>query len=271
MLVAPLFSPILAISMSIVQGDVRLLRIAIEAALKGIVLAIGVGILITAISPLRSIGGEITARVAPNLFDLAVALASGAAGAYAIARKDVAASLPGVAIAAALVPPLCVVGIGLAAADMQIAGGGGLLFITNLVAIVLAGTIALLLLGFRPAERGERTERLRRGLVVSLILLLIISIPLAIVFLRSAEQSRLHRSVHEVVSEEIEPDPELELLDFETEKIDGQVEVAIRVYAQEQPTSAKVEGWREALSHYLGEPVRIRVVSIGATLIQSSP
>jgi uncharacterized hydrophobic protein (TIGR00271 family) len=271
MLVAPLFSPILAISMAIVQGDIRLLRIAIEAALKGIVLAVGVAILIAAISPLRSIGNEITARVAPNLFDLAVALASGAAGAYAIARKDVAASLPGVAIAAALVPPLCVVGIGLAAADMQIAGGGGLLFITNLVAIVLAGSIALLLLGFRPAERGERIERLRRGLVLFLILLVVISIPLAIVFLQTAEQSSLHRSVQQVLSQEIDADPYLELLDFETERIDGRVLVSLRLYAQEIPTSAEVEIWREHLSQTLEEPVQITVVSIEAIKIESVP
>jgi uncharacterized membrane protein len=234
-------------------------------------LAVGVAILISAISPLRSIGNEITARTAPNLFDLAVALASGAAGAYAIARKDVAASLPGVAIAAALVPPLCVVGIGLAAADMQIAGGAGLLFITNLVAIVLAGSIALLLLRFRPAERGVRTERLRRGLVVSLVLLVVISIPLAIVFLRSAEQSILHRSVQQVLSQEIDADPRLELQDFETERVDGQVQVTIRLYAQEIPTTAEVDVWREHLSQTLEETVQITVVSIEAIKIESVP
>jgi uncharacterized membrane protein len=234
-------------------------------------MAIGVAILITAISPLRSIGDEITARVAPNLFDLAVALASGAAGAYAIARKDVASSLPGVAIAAALVPPLCVVGIGLAAADMPVAGGGGLLFITNLVAIVLAGSVTLLLLGFRPAERGDQTERLRQGLVVSLVLLIIISIPLAIVFVRSVEQSKLHRTVQQVISQEIEADPHLELLAFESERVDGQVEISIRLYAQDIPESSQVDIWRELLSKTLEEPVHITVVSIEAIKIESSP
>jgi len=271
MLVAPLFSPILAISMAIVQGDVRLLRIAIEAGLKGIVLAVGVAILIAAISPLRSIGDEITARVAPNLFDLAVALASGAAGAYAIARKDVAASLPGVAIAAALVPPLCVVGIGLAAADMQVAGGGGLLFITNLVAIVMAGSITLLLLGFRPSERGERTERLRQGLILSLVLLVVISIPLGIVFLQSVEESRLRRSIHQAISHEIDAETQLELVAFDAERVDGRLEIDIQLYAQENPSAAQVDAWRDMLSQTLGEPVAISVVSIEALKIESNP
>ncbi|NIN68813.1 MAG: DUF389 domain-containing protein, partial [Anaerolineae bacterium] len=59
--------------------------------------------------PFRTVSGEILARTSPNLLDLLIALASGAAGAYAVSRKDVSAALPGVAIAAALVPPLGVV------------------------------------------------------------------------------------------------------------------------------------------------------------------
>ncbi|MGD8634643.1 MAG: amino acid permease, partial [Anaerolineales bacterium] len=120
MLVAPLFTPILALSLAIVQGDIRLLRLAIEAALKGIVLAVGLAVALSALSPLRVVTSEIAVRTSPNLFDLAVALASGAAGAYALAREDVAAALPGVAIAAALVPPLGVIGVGLALGDSNI-------------------------------------------------------------------------------------------------------------------------------------------------------
>jgi uncharacterized hydrophobic protein (TIGR00271 family) len=270
MLVAPLFSPILAISLSIVMGDIRLLRLAIEATLKGIFLAVGVAIFIAAISPLRTGGGEIAARVAPNLFDLAVALASGAAGAYAISRKDVAAALPGVAIAAALVPPLCVVGIGLAAADMQVAGGGGLLFITNLVAIVMAGTVVFLLLGFRPTEPGERAARLRRGLVVSLVLLVAISIPLAMVFVRSVEESRLRLRINDVLVQEIGSDPRYELLDFTFEQMDRQVDISVRIYAQETPTSEQVSAWRDQLSQALGEPVHFNLMSIAMSEIESS-
>jgi uncharacterized hydrophobic protein (TIGR00271 family) len=270
MLVAPLFSPIVAISLSIVMGDIRLLRLAVESTLKGIALAIGVAILITAISPLRTGGEEIAARVVPNLFDLAVALASGAAGAYAISRKDVAAALPGVAIAAALVPPLCVVGIGLAEADMQVAGGGGLLFITNLVAIVLAGSITLLLLGFRPTEPGERATHFRRGFVVSLVLLLIISIPLAVVFIRSVEESKLRLVINDVLMSEIDSDPQFELFDFTFKQLDDQVDVEVRIYAQETPIPEQVSDWRDQLSQALGEPVRLNLMSIAMSEIESS-
>jgi uncharacterized hydrophobic protein (TIGR00271 family) len=270
MLVAPLFSPILAISLSIVMGDVRLLRLAVEATLKGIFLAVGVAILITVISPLRTVGAEISSRIAPNLFDLAVALASGAAGGYAISRKNVAAALPGVAIAAALVPPLCVAGIGLAIADMHVAGGGSLLFTTNLVAIVLAGTVTLLLLGFRPTEPGERTARLRRGLVVSAMLLVIISIPLGIVFVQSAQESRLRLAINETLIREVESNPQFELLDFTFDQVDHQVDVTVRIYAQETPSATQVNAWGDQLSQVLGQPVQLHLESIAMSKIESS-
>lgn len=270
MLVAPLFTPILAISLAIVRGDIQLLRLAIESTLKGIALAIGVAILITVLSPLVSVGSEISARVTPNLFDLAVALASGAAGAYAIARKDVAASLPGVAIAAALVPPLSVLGIGLALGDGQVAGGGGLLFLTNLVAIVLAGAVTLLLLGFRPAERGEREVRFRLGLVVSSILLIVITVPLAILFARAVENSSIRQSINHVLTQEIVAHDDLELLEFDFhEEGDGLI-VSARLYAYTPPSEDLVELWSDTLTKTLNRPVRLSLISIPVASVESS-
>jgi uncharacterized membrane protein len=93
---------------------VRLLRDALESTIKGISLTVVVALFLASIVPLGEPTGEVLARTSPNLLDLMIALASGAAGAYAVSRKDVSAALPGVAIAAALVPPLGVVGVGLA-------------------------------------------------------------------------------------------------------------------------------------------------------------
>lgn len=269
MLVAPLFTPIQAISLAIVRGDIQLLRLAVESTLKGIVLAIGVAILITVISPLKTVGGEISARVIPNLFDLAVALASGAAGAYAMARKDVAAALPGVAIAAALVPPLSVVGIGLAIGDAQVAGGGGLLFLTNLVAIVLAGAVTLLLLGFRPAERGEREARLRLGLVVSLVLLIVITVPLAILFAKAVESSRIRQSINQVLTQEVDANEDVHILEFDFEEEGDDVFVTTTLYASIPISEELVEQWSEGLNQALGRPVHLHLISIPVSSIES--
>jgi len=178
MLVAPLMSPILAMAMSMVHGNLQLLRVAAEATTKGIVLAIVVGVVVTLVSPLQTATTEILARTQPNLLDLLVALASGAAAGYAISRKEVAAALPGVAIAAALVPPLCVVGYGIGTAQLSVAGGSLLLFTTNLIAIVLSAAGTFLALGFHPT-RTDRRE-LMRGLRVTFISLGVVAVILLV-------------------------------------------------------------------------------------------
>lgn len=263
MLVAPLFTPILAFSLAIVQSDVRLLSLALESAIKGIALAIGLSILITAISPLRVMTTEILARTNPNLFDLAVALASGAAGAYAVARKDVATALPGVAIAAALVPPLGVVGIGLAMGEARIAGGGVLLFITNLIAITLAGSVTLLLLGFRPSPRAKREGHLQRGMVASLLLLIAISIPLASVFIDSVEISRIRQVVGATVRQELEVEAGYTLEALEIELADSRaVDVSITIHASHELKLNLLDELQSQLEDALDRPISLQVIRV---------
>lgn len=261
---APLFTPILAISLAVVRGDVRLLWIAFESALKGIALAIGLAILLAALSPLRSITHEITARINPNLFDLAVALVSGVAGAYAVAREDVSTALPGVAIAAALVPPLGVIGIGIAMWDTNIAWGASLLFITNLIAIAFAGAITLLLLGFRPTPGAEQKARLRVGLITSLVMLIAIMIPLAIVFIDTARESQTYQVVETTLQDYEGINPGLDLVQFDVSEIDGEVNVDVTFNALIAFSEEMAESLRNDLVQALDRPVRLHLVSIPA-------
>jgi uncharacterized hydrophobic protein (TIGR00271 family) len=272
MLVAPLFSPLLGISLAIIQGNMRLLRLAIESTLKGIFLAIGLATLLALIAPFKSLTPQITSRSLPNLFDLAVAIASGAAGAYAIARQDVAAALPGVAIAAALVPPLGVIGIGLAMGDLGIAGGGTLLVATNLVAIALAGAVTFLLLGFRPGARGIREAHLRRGLITAILLLLLITIPLGVFFVRSASSSRTSQVIQNTVVQDLENVTGVELVNpdnIEIQNQDGKVIVTVPVYAQGTVSQSLANKLSNDLSQAIHKPAVVRLVTY--PLVESSP
>jgi uncharacterized hydrophobic protein (TIGR00271 family) len=271
MLVAPLFTPILALSLAFVQADIRLIRNAVESTLKGTALAVGLGVLITLLSPLDAITPEIIARAYPNLFDLAVALTSGAAGAYAIARKDVAASLPGVAIAAALVPPLGVVGVGLAAGDLQVARGGSLLFTTNLLAIVLSGAVTLVLLGFRPFRRQERGRQFRWGIAISVVLLVAISIPLAAVFVGSVQESRIRLKVDQTLTAYTDLNPNLELVDFDIQDGRPAVEVTATLYISGETPPQIADALSSRLTDSLGKPVRLHLVGIPVLEMEPSP
>ena len=172
MLLAPLMGPLVAFSMGMLRNDSKMLVNAGRVFAIGTALTILVAALTTLFVPYEQATDEIRARLQPNLLDLAVAIVSGMAAAYAHVRENVHKNLPGVAIAVALVPPACVMGIGLGWMEWSVVSGAGLLFLSNLIGIVLAGIFAFLVLGFAPVIK------VNRGLGVSLLLALLVSVPL---------------------------------------------------------------------------------------------
>lgn len=184
MLVAPLMTPIMGAANGLVSG--RPARAAASAtivaagALTAILLAATMARFLPVFGEIET-NTQITARVSPTLLDLLIALAAGAAGAFALSREDVADSLPGVAVAVALVPPLAVVGVSFEAGTMGDAVGALLLFLTNLVAIILAGGFVFLLMGIAPLRRvREHRRRLLTYTVTLAAGVLILSIPLGL-------------------------------------------------------------------------------------------
>ena len=167
MLISPLMGPIMAAGLALAVGD---LYLAIKA-LGNLLMSVGVAImfsgLIVWLLPFHSATGEILSRTNPNLLDLGVALFSGLAGSIAVSRaggRDGVTTLPGVAIAVALMPPLCTVGFGLGSgANIRIMGGAGLLFLTNLVAIVASAFMVFVLIGMNSPEVTAVMEHARRG------------------------------------------------------------------------------------------------------------
>lgn len=230
MLVAPLMSAIVGLGLGVVQGDLRLLRLAVGATVRGMLLAIAVGALVGLVGKLTGLfvsgvspNAEILARTNPSLVDLGIALASGAAGAYAMCRRNVSASLPGVAIAAALVPPLAVVGIGLALADERVAGGSLLLFFTNLIAISAAGGLVFLWLGFRPELEKQSRARVFTGGVVGVgLLLLAVTVPLGVLTADSLREASFRRTLQKTLDEEVAAMGQVELVDWEISDPDSE-------------------------------------------------
>jgi Domain of unknown function (DUF389) len=122
--------------------------------------------------------------VQPRLVDLIAALATGAVGSVALVRRDISDTLPGVAIAISLVPPLSVVGFTLEAGKLDQALGASLLFMTNVAAILGSGTSVMALYGFHrlraPAVGPEpRTVNLRNAVIIIAAMVLAVSVPLA--------------------------------------------------------------------------------------------
>ena len=260
MLVAPLFSPVIALSLGVARGDGRLLRLSAESALKGILLAVFLAFVVAELLPMPHVTGEMTSRTQPGLLDLGVALAAGAAGAYAMSRARMSASLPGVAIAAALVPPLAVVGMGLAWRSWETARGATLLFGTNLVAITLAGALIFLLVGYRPAPRKEQQERLRFGLVVMVVGLVLVSAPLAVVSSRSMDTLRTQRQVEDTLRERLAERPDTTLVEADLQRDEDGFLLTATVAAAEPVTTQEARSLERALEEATGSSVTLRLV-----------
>lgn len=152
MIIAPLMGPIIGLSYGLVAGKGALIIRALFTVITGTISTICVAILITEMIGWKLAGSEIVSRMRPTLLDLGVALAAGAAAAFAYTRPGISSALAGIAIAVALVPPLCTVGIAVSlgqdmnvevgiAVDYFSARGPMLLYLTNIIGIIFAGSI----------------------------------------------------------------------------------------------------------------------------------
>ncbi|MDY6875367.1 MAG: DUF389 domain-containing protein [Chloroflexota bacterium] len=267
MLVAPLMQAVIGLGLGVVQGDLHLLRLAVSATLRGALLAIAVGLLMGLAVPDGSPTAEMLNRTHPTLLDLGVALVSGAAGAYALCRKGVSAALPGVAIAAALMPPLATVGLGLTMGSGSIAGGALALFLTNLIAISAAGGLIFLWLGFRPEPDKQNHRRVFRSGVLGMVaLLVLVSVVLGALTVNALREAAFQRAAQTTLAEEVATMGQVELADWHITGDDGQtVYLEVRVRAARPVLHQETVDLQERVALRLQRPVALALTVIPIT------
>jgi uncharacterized hydrophobic protein (TIGR00271 family) len=138
MLISPLMSPILGVGLGVAIFDKLLLRSAFKSLFIATTISLGTSALYFFVSPLGELTQEIAARTTPTLLDIGVAFFGGVAGIVAGSRLSKTSAIPGVAIATALMPPVCVAGFGIAKTDSSIFLGAFYLFFINAFFISLA-------------------------------------------------------------------------------------------------------------------------------------
>ena len=197
MLISPLMMPIIGLGFGLATFDFEEVRRAAFALALGSLIAIVFSALFVLVSPLQTVTAEIAARTRPNLFDLLVAVLSALAGCYGLIR-GMGSTVVGVAIAIALMPPLAVVGFGIATTNWTAAGGAALLFMTNLVA--MAATVALFsrLYGFG-AHLSPKQTQLQTIVLIGVMIAL--AAPLAVTLHRIAWETVASRQIRDAVLE----------------------------------------------------------------------
>ena len=199
MIVAPLMTPILGTALAIVLADRRNALRSLVMVLTGALLVVAMGFLLGLLAPVPEVAAtneQVAQWVDPHLVDLIAALATGAVGAFALVRFDISDTLPGVAIAISLVPPLAVVGLTLESGAPLQAAGALLLFGTNVASIIAMGTVVLL--GYRvrttAAANGQDVDDLSRSsLVVVGVFVLLMAVPLGVSGVSSTGRRRWSR------------------------------------------------------------------------------
>lgn len=249
MILAPLMAPIISLSMGLLRQEVNLLITSSKTLLLGLFLSLAVAACASFIMPFERVTAEISARLSPSLLDLAVAVISGIAAAYAHARIEAAKSMAGVAIAVALVPPLAVTGIGLGWHDYHVAWGALLLFLTNLAGIVFAACLTFMALGFAPFTRAKK------GLTIALFAVFLVSIPLFFSFLRLAQESSV---VQQLQGKQIE---EATIRQISARDIDPML-LSIELVSPTQLSDAKLDTIKRNIEQQLQ-----REVTLEATII----
>jgi uncharacterized hydrophobic protein (TIGR00271 family) len=231
MLLAPLMQPVLGTAAALTMAMMGHLRRSLVVLLLASVGSILLATAVAAMLGNGSLSGEVLARTSPDARDLVVALAAGAAGAYAISRPDLSSSLPGVAIAVALVPPLGVVGMTLEAGRTDLAGGALLLYVTNLVAIVASGVLVFLLTGFAPPRRLATTStRVVAGGLLTIVLMVAVAVPLTLASVNASSDARDRVDIESAVRAWISSTGD----EVDEVDIDGS-SVIVRVFGFESP------------------------------------
>jgi uncharacterized hydrophobic protein (TIGR00271 family) len=287
MLISPLMGPIMATGLALAIGDLYLGLKAILNLVASIAASIAFSGLLVWLLPFHSTTSEIVARTNPNLLDLGIALLSGLAGSVVVCRggSDGITALPGVAIAVALMPPLCTMGFGLGSgADLEIMGGAGLLFLTNLVAIVASAFLVFYLVGmdsigvqramlaFRENEslarmlsRGPVARMLATGgrmrwrVLMLLVLLASLAVPLRRALLQVASETFARGAVQEELKHLVPADARV------SQQVDiGQDEIMIRLISTRGIPEAKLEAVRQDLTRRTRRKVQLSVDAVAS-------
>lgn len=252
MIIAPLMMPIRGLAFGALEGDPLLFRHSLTSLFvatgTAISLSCGLGFVIN----LPEFGSEVLARTQPNLIDLGIAVAAGSVSGFAKVRPKISDALAGTAIAVALMPPLCVVGLGLSQGNFQFSWGAFLLYLTNLLGINLACMLVFVWAGYAPFSKSKR------ALSWALALTGILAIPLGVSFLQLVRQAQLQATIKNIlVSRTVTVGQQVDLIKTEVDWTASPPIVRLIVLANEPLTPKQVGLVEQFLRQEIGQPFKL--------------
>ncbi len=246
MIIAPLMLPIRCLAFGILEGEAKLVRRGLVSVGLATLIAVTLSSMLGGLSGLVDYGSEVLARSKPNLLDLGVAVAAGGISGFAKVRPKISNALAGTAIAVALMPPICVVGLGLSQMRWPLSLGASILYLTNLLGITLACMLAFLITGYTPLMRA------RKGLGLALVFTSILLVPLGISFVQLVRQNQLEASLRRALVDRTITFQRVQLIDSQTNWLTTPPEVRLIVVSSENLTPKQVRLLEEFVAKELG-------------------
>lgn len=254
MIIAPLMRPLVGLSLATLTGDTRLLLRASLTLIVGTIVGAAIATVMALFVRSLELTPEILGRTHPTLLDLGVALFAGAVGAYCQANEKLVDTLAGVAIAVALVPPLSVVGIGLAFNATPVWTGAALLYATNLIGITVAGAVVFLIMGYTPLRLAKK------GLAISAAVTVLLIVPLALSMRELVLENQISSSVRHILKEKTFTFKGVQLHNVEVKRFRTPMSVVATVLGSDQPITAhQVKLVQDFLSKEIGIPVEFKL------------
>lgn len=266
MLISPLMGPIMGIGLSVGINDLPLLKKSLYNYLLATVTALITSTIFFLISPLNEAHSEILARTSPNIYDVLVAFFGGLAGIVATASKNKGNVIPGVAIATALMPPLCTAGYGIATLKLDYAVGAFYLFIINTVFIALSTFITSRFLGFPYTHLPDEKADARAQRIIWLIVLITL-LPSIYFGYDMVQQDRFTKKANLFIESEAKFTNDYLL----SKQIDAKKRVITLTYGGEQIPEQRIKLLKEQLKPFGLQNTDLKVHQGFAYLAQTQP
>ncbi|MDZ7654134.1 MAG: TIGR00341 family protein [Burkholderiaceae bacterium] len=249
MIVAMLLGPIVGVSLALVDSDPKSLLKSLLSLLSGAVVVLATAFIIGIVHRDMPITSEIMARTVPNFLDLMIALAGGAAGAYATVSFRLSLALVGVAIATALVPPLSSVSILLARGEITLAFGALELAVVNLVAIQFSASVVLWLTGFRRVTRtsGEPITKFLKQNLLSIVILVTLGVSLSVSSRHAIAKQLFETKTRYALQQEINSSLGSYVTGIRFEEVPGKTIVRAVVRGPNPPSATQVAALEDRL------------------------
>jgi len=252
MLISPLMGPIMGVGLAIGLGDFDLMKRSFKNYLVVTLFSVLTATLFFLISPSVSDGqSELLARTSPTIYDVFIALFGGAAGFIALSTTKKGSVIPGVAIATALMPPLCTAGFGLATGNLIYFLGAFYLYFINSVFICVATYLGTRVMRFSRLQYidKEREKKVRKYIVWVVVLTMIPALYLTYGILND---TIYEGSVNRFVNEQLSFD-NAQVVDKKVEKRDGMKELRVVLVGREVPDSTIILAQRRMIDYKLGD------------------